>query len=534
MTKLSRRALLKALSASPSALLIGRRWAEGAPGQVRGVLKGEPTAERVAAQVFADGGNAFDAAVAAGLAAAVSSPHQYGIGGYGGHATLVTAGGKKIASIDFNTTAPAEARADMFQRKPGRPQPNHETGWLAAGVPGILAGLQLVLDNYGSMELADLLQPAIALARNGVPAPNLAASARQFAADPGSRKLYFQDDRPLRAGETLRNPDLAELLSTLAQRGSVESFYRGDIAQRIADAFRKNGGLVTARDLAGFAAREVRPLALTWDELTIHTAPLTSGGMTFIQALRILQAMRWQRLPAGLARTHARIESMRLAWRDRLTLLGDPQAVKVPVERLLSDAYARECAARIEEAFKAGRVLAHAVTPRDHSGTVNLSAADRDGNFIAITLTHGNSFGARVTVEGLGLTLGQGMSRFDIDPAHPNAPGPNKKPLNNMCPTVVTRKGQPILAIGGAGGRRIENAMYEALVQYVALGQPLQQALRSPRFHTEGSVDLKVEKSWPEAERGELGKLGYRVQPGPTALLGAVSLEKETLTSGMR
>ncbi len=125
---------------------------------------------------------------------------------------------------------------------------------------------------------------------------------------------------------------------------------------------------------------------------------------------------------------------MRLAWRDRLTLLGDPSVIKAPVDRLLSEAYAKECAGRIEQAFKAGRVLAHRVTPRDHAGTVNLSAADRDGNFIAITLTHGNSFGARVTVPGLGLTLGQGMSRFDIDPAHPNRPRPAQKTAEQHVP----------------------------------------------------------------------------------------------------
>ena len=330
---LSRRVFLKTLSAvAPCVLPIDRLWAGDAPGKARGVLVGEPTAARIAARVFADGGNAFDAAVAGGLAGEMSSPHQYGIGGYGGHATLVTAGGKKIASIDFNTIAPGEARADMFQpRKGDKRPPDNEHGWLAAGVPGILAGLQFVLDNYGSRKLPDMLQPAIALARDGVPAPgSITPLAKQFAADPASRRLYFQDDRPLRPGERLRNPDLADMLSTLAKRGSVESFYRGDIALRIAEAFLKNGGIVTAKDMGRFAAREERPLAMTMTmgELTVHTAPLTAGGMTFIQALRILQALRWQRLPAGLARTHARIEAMRLAWREA------PEAEPFPSDTL--------------------------------------------------------------------------------------------------------------------------------------------------------------------------------------------------------
>jgi gamma-glutamyltranspeptidase/glutathione hydrolase len=524
--------LLSSLGAiAPACLCIEHLWAGETS---RGVLVGEPTAERVAARVLAEGGNAFDAAVAGGLAAALSSPYQFGIGGYGGHATLFSARQKTTVSIDFNTSAPAEARADMFPR-----QADSEHGWLAAGVPGILAGLQLVLDNHGTRKLPDVIQPAIALARNGVVvdarlASAIAASAKQFAIDPASRKLYFQDDRPLRVGERLRNPELADMLTTLAQRGSVQSFYRGDIAQRIADGFRKNGGLVTARDMARFTAREERPLSLTWDDLTIHTAPLTAGGMTFMQALRILQAMHWQRLPAGLPQTHGKIEAMRLAWRDRLTLLGDPQVAKAPVERLLSDGYVRECAARIEQAVKEGRVLTQRVSSRDHTGTINLSAADRDGNFIAITLTHGNGFGARVTAPGLGLTLGHGMSRFDTDPAHPNAPGPSKKPLNNMCPTVVLRQGQPVLALGGRGGRRIQNAMYEALVNYVALGRPLAASLAAPRFHTEGSTALGIEKTWPAAQVAALEKLGYRVQAGVSVVLSAVAIEKDALTSGMR
>lgn len=247
-----------------------------------------------------------------------------------------------------------------------------------------------------------------------------------------------------------------------------------------------------------------------------------------------MHALEWDKLPAGLARTHARLEAARLAWRDRLTLLGDPHFGKIPVARLLSADYARESADQITAAIKAGKPLAHAVTPRPQNGTISLSAADKLGNFVALTLTHGEGFGARVTVEGLGLTLGHGMSRFDTDPAHPNAPGPGKRPLHNMVPTIVTRDGAPVLAIGGRGGRKIPNALLEVLTHYVVLGRPLPAAMSAPRLHTEGTTAVSFEKSWPAAETDALSKLGYKVSAAASANLSAVALTPDGLIKAQR
>ncbi|MBC8116400.1 MAG: gamma-glutamyltransferase, partial [Candidatus Saccharimonas sp.] len=313
---LTRRSFMGLSSVAAGAWLVPGISVGGDDSQpVKGLVKGEPTAEKVGQQVLAEGGNAFDAIVAAALTAAIAVPYQTGIGGYGGSAVLATAGGKRITAVDFNSTAPAAATPDMF-RKLEPLGDRHRYGWLASGVPGILAGLQLILDRFGSRSFAEVAQPAIRLAREGIPvtgalASSLQAAATQFAKDEGSRKLYLRGDKPLPNGELFRNPELAELLATLAQRGSVESFYRGDIAQRIAEAFQKHGGLVTAKDFAGYQAREVQPLMLTCGESTIHTAPLTAGGLTVLQALTILSAMKWDRLDAGV-RTHARIEALRL------------------------------------------------------------------------------------------------------------------------------------------------------------------------------------------------------------------------------
>lgn len=495
-----------------------------------GLVRGEPTADKIGAEVLASGGNAVDAVVAAALASAVCAPQMTGIGGYCASIVIASADGKKIVCIDGNSTAPAAARADMFPRDEkgavrGRV---NDLGWLAAGVPGVLAGLQLALDRHGTRGFRDSVQPAIVLAKNGFPVTAGIATAMRnlaptFGTHPGGRNLFLKNGAPLAAGETFRNPELAAMLETLAQRNSVDSFYRGDIAQRIADDFAKHSGLVTTQDLAAYRAREVPPLRFAWNDSEVCTAPLTAGGFTMLQCLTTLRALDWHQQPAGLARTHAYLEALRLAWSDRLALLGDPVFASIPQEKLLSDDYARASADRIRHVVKTGTILPQPATPRPHSGTIHLSSVDRDGNMAAITLTHGNSFGAAVTIDGLGLTLGHGMSRFDPLPGHPNAPGPGKRPLHNMCPSIVLRGGRPVLAVGGRGGRKIPNAVLETLVQFVALRQPMEAAVAAPRPHTEGSPAIELEAAWPADELAALPKLGYKVKTAPSATVSATS-----------
>ncbi len=512
------------------------------PESANGYVVGEPSVESIGAKILADGGNAFDALVATALAGAVTQPHQTGIGGYAAHAMIAHDGGRKITALDANSTAPAAMREDIFRpgadgKVPGRV---NDHGWLAAGVPGLIAGMHLVAKRFGTRPFSEALQPSIKLLRDGFPfAPGSAsaikAAAAQMSKDPGSRKIYYPDGQPLAAGATYRNSELAELLETLATANSVEPFYRGDIAQRIAEAFQKNGGLVTTKDLAAYQAKLVDPIALKWDEqTTIHTVPLTCGGLTTLQMLATLRALEWGKMPIGLARTHTRIEAMRLAWRDRLTLLGDPEFVKVPQEKLLSEDYARECAEKIQATVKAGKLLAHAVTAQDHGGTLSFSAMDKQGNFIALTLTHGNGFGAQVTVDGLGLTLGHGMSRFDPHPGHSNAPGPGKKPLHNMVPTLITRGGKPTIAVGGRGGRKIPNTMLQFLAQSVVLGNSLEKSMNVPRIHTEGTKAVEFEPKWIASDLAGLKKIGYTVKTANAATLSAVAIEDGVMRAAMR
>ena len=454
--------------------------------------------------------------------------------------TIGLAREKKITSIDFNTAAPAAARPDMFpvDNKGNVIGDINATGWLAAGVPGTLAGIQMAVERNGTRPLSELMAPAIALAREGFPVGNaMAVSGKAEAAQlkkfPGSAKALLKaDGEPYKEGELYRNPDLATLLETLAKRNSMDSFYRGDIAQRLAEEFQKNGGLVTAQDLANYAAREVTPLEQEWNGFMIYTAPLTAGGLTVVEAINILKAMGWSREKAGSARMHGVLEALRLAWRDRLALLGDPAKVDAPVKRLLGWDYALDAAKAVEKAVREQRPLDRQTGKDTDKGTMNISAVDGHGNMVAMTLTQGNAFGSKVTVDGLGLTLGHGMSRFEPVPGKPNSVAPGKRPLNNMCPTVVTRHGKPMLAIGGTGGRYIPNCIFDVLWSYAGLHEPMETAMAGPRFSTQGDMRVTVEETWPADDLQYLKSLGYQVTKAAKGAslcrVGAVTFDPAT------
>ncbi len=531
---ISRREVLRLSAGAVAAGIVFPRVLRGAVASANphGVVRGEATADKIGDAVLASGGNAVDAMVTAALVATISAPAMTGIGGYGAAIVIASGDGKKVVSIDANSTAPAAAHAAMFpvdDKGNVRGRVN-DHGWLAAGVPGILAGLQLALERHGTRSFRDCVGPAIALAKDGFPltaavATTIRNMAPVFGTHAGGRSFFLKNGSTPAAGDIFRNPQVAEMLATLAQRNSVESFYNGDIAQRIAEDFARYGGLVTAKDLAAYRAREVAPLRLAWNGAEVCTAPLTAGGFTMLQCLATLRALEFEKQPAGVARTHAYLEALRMAWDDRLKLLGDPDQAKVPQEKLLSVDYAKECAERVRSVVKAGKILAHPAVARPHSGTINLSVVDRQGNMAAITLTHGNGFGAGVTIDGIGLTLGHGMSRFDPSPAHPNAPGPGKRPLHNMAPAIVLRDGRPVLALGARGGRKIPNAVLECLVQHVAFGQPMERAVASLRAHTEGTPTVELEPKWPNEESAALGKLGYTMKSAASATVSAVSFD---------
>ena len=526
-SSLTRRELLAVTTKAALAVALAPRCfaATETSAHAAGAVVGDNVAARIGEQVLRDGGNAIDAAIAAAFAAGIASPSKCGVGGYGGHAMIATAGGRKITAIDFNSVAPAAARADMFPLEAnGRVKGSiNSTGWLAAGVPGTVAGLELALRRHGTRSLRDTLAPAIRLCEEGVyvsPVKGVDDASRN---DP---RPDNEQSNPL-PPEKQRNLALARLLKTLAQRNSADSFYRGDIAATIAAAFQKNGGLVTAEDLAEYQAREVTPLTLEWNGRTIHTVPLTSTGPLVLEALSILKAIHWPRLSEH-ERLHAKLEALRLAWADRLHTFGDPRHVKVPLEKLLSVAHAQQLGAKVMAAVQSGKPVPLQVDPSRAGGTTNISAADRQGNVIAITLTHGGSYGARVSVPELGLILGHGMSRFDPRPGLPNSPGPRKQPITNMCPTIVAHGDGTLFAAGGAGGTRIPNSLYEVLANYVGLEAPMDAAMTSPRLDANGTLAIGLEKKHSPDDEEFLRRIGYTTARVSSAYISAALFQGRT------
>lgn len=488
---MTRRTALKLACAS--ALVAGRGLARAAERDT-GIVMGEPKAAEVGSRALKDGGNAIDAIVAAALAGAVHAPNQYGIGGYGGHIIVRLASGE-IKCLDFNTTAPAGASVATF-------------GWQASGVPGILAGLEMALNRFGTRPFKSLVEPAIELAQDGFTISQgllnaIRSREKELRSDPASAKIYFPKDN------VLRNPDLARLLRRMASQNSTRDFYEGEIARHIAAAFSRNGGLITAKDLAEYKALELPPLSFQWKDSILHTPPLPAGGLTVLRMFAILNE-----LPPDLVGEHALLESMRAAWHERLTRLGEniSPATLEPVPLL---------ARHVKVAVKNRTRLDQTTLSQPHRGTVHLNAADAHGNLAALTLTHGNAFGACVTVDSLGLTLGHGMSRFAAEAGHPNAPAAGKRPLTNMCPTLVLRDGQPVLALGASGGRLIVNTVFHVLWNFLA-GKTLQEAIRAPRWHTEGDAQLAMENAWPESVRDCFCGLGYEISPGGAAVARAI------------
>jgi gamma-glutamyltranspeptidase/glutathione hydrolase len=527
----NRRTFLALTSGTIAGLAASRATAADRSTKNQGVVVGNPNAAEAGAEILAVGGNAIDAAIAGALVAGVVAVPMCGIGGYGGHVTIGLPSGK-VTTIDFNSTAPAAARPDMFPLDASGQVKNnvHLTGWLAAGVPGTLAGLQLALDKYGTLPFRRIVQPAIRIARDGFVNQRSydywqKSAQSHLERDAESLRLFTRNGKPLQRGDTFRNPELADMLQELADAGSAEPFYRGRIAREIAQQFKANGGIVTEADFAEYQAVEATPLQLDWFGHGIFTAPLTAGGLTVLQVCNSLAALDWQQFPKdGPTRTQTMVEALRIAWGDRLRLFGDPKFVDVPIDRLLSKKYADESAQRVKTAIAEKRPVDVPSDGRTAGGTINLSAGDASGTMAAITLTHGDSFGARVTVKGMGLLLGHGMSRFDPVPGRLNSIAPGKRPLNNMCPSVVLRNGHPMLAIGGTGGRRIPNAMLQVLLHFLGDGRSIDDSVQAPRIHTEGDTSLHIERGYSHADIDYLQKIGYTMKPPLNSFVSAVQL----------
>jgi gamma-glutamyltranspeptidase/glutathione hydrolase len=269
-------------------------------------------------------------------------------------------------------------------------------------------------------------------------------------------------------------------------------------------------------------------MRIAWGDWTVHTAPLTAGGPTIIQLMGLLRQLNWaDRDPADADTLQLYVEAFRFAWQDRFEYFGDPQRGRIELDVITDPDLVQSAAGLIEKAVATKTPLTVRSQSQLDKGTINLSAVDKAGNMAALTLTHGGSFGSGVTVPGLGLTLGHGMSRFEPRRGWANSVGPRLRPLNNMCPTIVCNDDKPMYAIGARGGRKIPNAVAEVVLQIVARGGSLSEAVAAPRMHTEGLLAVEFEKTWPAAAAEELKKRGYTVTTAASATVSAAGLSNE-------
>lgn len=470
-----------------------------------------PAAAAAAKEVLLAGGNAVDAAVGAMLACCVVTPGAVGLGGYGGSLVAYLAASGKAVAIDFDSRAPRGYGPDLF----GNQASNYETGHLSITVPAVVAGLALALERFGTRTWAAVSEPAIRLARDGVQlTAHLKGQLDSWIAkaDAVSRRALFPGGTVPEVGATWRQPDLAQLLERLANQGP-RALYDGDIPRFIVRQVQAGGGILTEEDFSSYQPQVVEPLASDYRGLTLLTPPPPSGGLTSLQILKVLEQFELSKLdPYGAEYFHLFAEAAKQCWQDRLKWFGDPDSVPIPVEYLLSDQAAREKAARIDKG-RAQRFIGN--TPPSPPHTANIVAADSERNIVSVTATHGYLYGSQVAIDGLGLVLGHGMSRFDLTQGSPNAPAPGKRMFHNMAPLLVLAADRkPSAAVGLPGGPKIVTVTTQLVVSLVDLHASPLAAVSAPRIHIEADEPLAVSANVAEPVIAGLLAKGHTVTRG--------------------
>lgn len=497
------------------------------------VVAQEKISAEVGAEILRRGGNAVDAAVATGFAMAVTYPRAGNIGG-GGFMVIHSADRNEDITIDYRETAPAATTTRIFLGPDGKPDASKSRdSALGVGVPGTVAGLALALEKYGSGQftLAQLLEPAIALARDGFVvsddmADTLPGWHRRLARWPSSAKIFSRPDgTPIGEGDRLVQGDLAETLSAVAAQGP-RGFYEGPVAEKLAKAVADAGGIMTPADLKSYHAVIRAPVRGTYRGYDIVSMPLpSSGGVVLVETLNILEGFQLADLKRGSpASLHLLIEAMKRAYADRARYLGDPAFVNAPIETLI----AKDYAARLRAGISADRAtpskeLASVVpSPREGSNTTHFSVVDGRGNAVSNTYTLNFSYGVGLVADGTGVLLNNELDDFTAAVGASNAyglvgfeanlPGPGKRPLSSMSPTIVLKDGKPVLVTGSPGGSRIISTVLQVIVNVLDYKMDVAAAVAAPRLHHQWLPDeVRIERGFPDDVLLKLKAMGHLV-----------------------
>src|SRR5216683_3288972 len=544
---------------------VSKPWPQQAVRGVHGmVATDEELGSQAGVEILKRGGNAVDAAVAVAFALAVVEPAAGNIGG--GGFMLVRLASGKTTFFDYREVAPGKATRDMYIDKDGQLDKEASViGYRSVAVPGTVAGLELALKTYGTMKLADVMAPAIRLAEGGFPVSE--KLAREFDRErPGlqqfsvSARIFLNGGQMFKAGDSLRQPELAATLKRIAKNGAAE-FYRGETARVLVSDMTALGGLITMDDLARYQpkAREVlRAKYLidghNWEVLS--SPPPSSGGVAMIEALNILKTFPikgWDDLES----VHMVSETMRRVFADRAAYLADPDFSKVPVDGLISGCYGTELAATIDPQRASSSKTIHAGEPHvcgeearnrapveislnDGPHTTHFSVVDAAGNAVASTTTLNDSYGSHVT-SSAGFLLNDEMDDFTTQPGVPNALfgliqsdanaiAPGHRPLSSMTPTILLRDGQLSFVTGSPGGPTIISATLLSVINWIRLGMDAQSAINAPRFHHQWLPDqILMEQDFSEDMEKALQARGFVVKRrGHIGLVNAIGIDAKT------
>jgi len=508
------------------------------------VVSAHELASRAGVEMMEAGGNAVDAAVAAGFALAVVHPAAGNLGG--GGFMLVRMADGKTHFLDYRERAPAAATRDMYLDPQGNViEGASEIGYKAIGVPGSVAGMVYAERKYGKLTLKEVMGPAIRLARDGYALSWSEAGDlhdKYLAEFPESRRIFQRDGKYYLPGEIFRQPDLARTLERIAVK--PDDFYHGALARELAAAMQKGGGLITADDLAHYEVKEREPIRGTYRGYDIISAPPpSSGGTVLIESLNILEGYDLAKLGDRSAQSiHYTTEAFRRAFFDRAEFMGDPDFSKIPVAQLIDKKYGAAWRDSIDsDHASASRELkrpaifseleqyaaAHPLPRANHESphTTHYSVVDAEGNAVAVTTTINDWFGSRVTAEGLGFLMNDEMDDFSAKPGVPNSDGliqgaanvigPGKRPLSSMTPTIVVHDGKVFLVLGSPGSSKIITTVANVLMGVIDYRMNIQEAVNAPRFHNQWLPDvLNVERWFSPDTVHALQKMGYHVQYG--------------------
>jgi gamma-glutamyltranspeptidase / glutathione hydrolase len=529
------------------------------------VATDEELGSKAGVEILQRGGNAVDAAVAVAFALAVVEPAAGNIGG--GGFMLVRLGDGRTSFLDYREVAPGTATRDMYIKPGGKLDKEASViGYKSVAVPGTVAGLELAMKTYGTMKLAEVMEPAIRLAENGFAVSEKLAGELQrekgaLERFPVSRRIFLNDGKMWKAGETLKQPELAATLKRIARNGA-EEFYRGETARMVVAEMAKSGGLITVEDLAAYQpkVREVLRAKYEsggheWEVLT--SPPPSSGGVAIIEALNMLKDVplkSWDDVES----LHMVAETMRRVFADRAAYLADPDYSKVPVAGLTASCYAKELVGTIDAQRASSSKEVHAGKPHacgavaagagpstlvslgEGPHTTHFSVVDAAGNAAASTYTLNDSYGSHVTCTA-GFLLNDEMDDFTTQPGVPNALfgliqseanaiAPGHRPLSSMTPTILLRDGKLSFVTGSPGGPTIISATLLSVINWMRLGMDAQAAINAPRFHHQWLPDqIFMEEDFPESTQKALEARGFTVKRrGHIGLVNAIGIDAKT------